>query len=56
MRVDGRDRGRHGDHRFQRVAAFGENRAPGFGGSVMGSGNDAAPMSGGVEIHGTDAQ
>ena len=50
VRVDGGDRGGHGHHRFERVAALGENRAAGFHGVVMRRADDAAAMTGAVQI------
>ena len=52
VRVDGGDRRRHGHHRFQRVAAFGEDRTAGFHGAEMRRADDAAAMAGTVQIHG----
>jgi hypothetical protein len=51
VRVDGHDGGRHGDHGLQGIAAFGQDRTSSLGGGMMGSGGDAAAMSGCVEVH-----
>ena len=50
VRVDDRDGRGHRYHRFQRVAALGENRATGFHGAVMRRADDAAAMTGAVQI------
>ncbi len=55
VRIDGGDRGRHRDHGFDRVAAFGEHVAAGFGGGAMRRTNDGASMSSGMNIHGRNA-
>ena len=44
-------RRRHRHHGLERIAALGEDRAAGLGGGVMRRGDDAAAVSGGVEIH-----
>ena len=51
VRIDDRDRRRHRDHRLDRVAALGEHRASGFRGRAVRRADDAAAMSGGVEVH-----
>jgi hypothetical protein len=51
VRIDGGDRGRHGDHRLDRVAAVGKDRAPRLGGGVMRRADDALAMSGSVKVH-----
>ncbi len=51
VRVDGGDGRRHRHHRLQRIAALAEDGATGLGGRVVGRGDDAAAVSGGVEIH-----
>ena len=51
VRITHRDRRRHRDHRFERIAALGEHGAPCFGGRAMRRADDAAAMSGGVEVH-----
>ena len=45
VRVVGRDGGRHGDHRFERIAALGEDGAACLGGRRVGRGRNAAPVS-----------
>ena len=50
VRVDGGDRRGHRHHRFQRVAALGENRAAGLHGAMMRRADDAAAMTGAVQI------
>ena len=51
VRIDGGDRGRHGDHCLDGVAAFGEDVAAVFNGGTMRRADDAAAMAGSVEIH-----
>ena len=53
VRIDRRDGRRHRDHGFERVAALRQHGAAGLGGRVVGSGRDAAAMSGAVEVHGS---
>ena len=48
VRIDDGDRRRHRDHRLERIAAFGEDRASGFRRRAMRRADDAAAMSGGV--------
>ena len=52
MRVDGGDGSRHRHHRLERIAAFGDDRAPRFDGGVMRRGDDAPAMARGVEVRG----
>jgi hypothetical protein len=52
VRIDGRDRRGHGDHGFERVAAFGQDHAAGFGSGAMRGRDNAAAISGGVKGHG----
>ena len=49
--IDGGDRCRHRHHGFERVAALGEDAAAGFGGGMVGCGDDAAAVAGGVKVH-----
>ena len=51
MRVDGGDGRGHGHHRFQRVAAFGEDLPAIFNRAGMRRADHAGPMTGAVEIH-----
>ncbi len=51
VRVDRRDRRRHGNHGFDRVAALGQDRAPGFRRRMMRRRDDAAAMAGAVQVH-----
>ena len=51
VRIDGRDGRRHGQHRFERIAAFGKDLAAGFDGGGMGRANDAAAVAGAVQVH-----
>ena len=43
-------RRRHRDHGFERVAALAQDRAAGLGRGGMRRGDDAAAMSGGVQL------
>ncbi len=52
VRIDHRDHRRHGDHRLDRITALGQDRVPGRDRGRMGGGDGAAPVSGGVKIHG----
>jgi hypothetical protein len=52
VRIDDRDRRRHRDDRFDRVAALGDDVAPGFDCGLVRSRDDAAAMSGAEEFHG----
>jgi hypothetical protein len=52
VRIDGCDSGRHCDHGLQRVAVIGEHRASRFDRSFVRRSDDAAAMTGGVEVHG----
>ena len=49
--IDGGDRCRHRHHGLERVAALGEDAAAGFGGGMVGCGDDAAAVAGGVKVH-----
>ena len=49
VRIDRRDRGGHGDHRLDGIAAFGENGAAVLDGGAMRRADDAAAMAGGVQ-------
>src|SRR5262249_35837393 len=51
MRIDRCDRRGHGNHGFKRIAALCQHQGPSFGRGAVGSGNSAATMSCGVEIH-----
>ena len=50
MRIDDGDRRRHRDHRFDRVAAFGEDRPACFNGTGMRCADDAAAVTGSVKL------
>ena len=50
MRVNGGDGGGHRHHRFDRIAAFGQDRAAGLDGGEMRRADDAAAMAGAVQI------
>jgi hypothetical protein len=52
VRINGCDSGGHCDHCLKRVAILGEHRAPRFDRSRVRRSDDAAGMSGSVEIHG----
>ena len=51
VRIDDGDHRRHRHHRFERVAALGEDRPAGFDGFVMRRADDAAAMTGGMQLH-----
>jgi hypothetical protein len=40
MRIDGGDRGGHGEHGLDRIAAFGKDRTAGFDRRKMGRADD----------------
>ena len=51
VRIDRGDRGGHREHRLDGVAAFGQDGAAVLDRGGMRRANDAAAMSGGVEVH-----
>ena len=51
VRIDSGDRRRHGDHRLDGVAALGQDGAAVLDGCGVRRADDAAAVSGGVEIH-----
>ncbi len=51
VRIDRGDRRGHRDHRLDGVAAFGQDGAAVLDGCGMRRADDAAAMSGGVEVH-----
>ena len=55
VRIDRRDAGCHGEHRLDGVAAFGENGAAVLDGSRVRRADDAAAMSGAMQVHSVPA-
>ena len=51
VRIDRGNRGRHGEHRLDGVAAFGEDGAAVLDRGRMRGGDDAAAVAGGVQGH-----
>src|SRR6185437_3787696 len=51
VRIDGGDGGRHGDHRLDGVAAFGEDGAAVLDRGAMWRADNASAVTGGVEGH-----
>ena len=52
VRIDGGDGGGHGQHRLDRIAAFGQDLLPGFDGGRMRRADHAPAVAGCVQIHG----
>src|SRR5205807_4447545 len=52
MRIDGGDRRGHGEHGFERIAAFGEDRPAGLYSCEMRRADDPTPVPGAMQVHG----
>ncbi len=56
VRIDGGDARCHGEHRLDGVAPLGKDRAAIFDGGAMRGSDNAAAMSGTVQIHSAPAR